>query len=285
MNAVTTVLSLLAALARLLAFVAANPSLSPEVTQNVVSVSQKAIVLAQRTLAPAPSTLHQSVVNDNFRIKPKPLYDLYTLERTINAMINDERKHQGLTELELDETLSRVARNHSDDQAATNRVTTDIQKPCAYPMIRHEGLTAAGFDLGERLDTAAVKFRRAAENIAILSTAKNFVYRAPAPITCPDPGVQDVPKTGTKEAKKALILANIARAEAALATVPDVRWVNRDWYDLDTIARRAVAGWIESEGHRTNILNANYRQTGIGAAEVNGYIIITQIFLEPARAF
>jgi uncharacterized protein YkwD len=281
MNAVTSTLSLLAALAKLLAFVAANPSLPPEITSNAVAISQKAIVLAQNTLA--EQTLRNAAANGDFRIVPQPIYDLYTLERTIHAMINDERKQRGLTPLELDETLSRVARRHSEDQAATNRLTTDIQKPCAYPMIRHEGLTDAGFDLGERLDSAAVKFRRAAENIAVLSSAKNSVYRAPASITCPNLSPQEVPKTGTEQEKQAVVRANIARAQNVLATIPTVRWVNRDWYDLDTIARRAVTGWMESEGHRANILNEHYRQTGIGASEANGYIIITQLLLEPTQ--
>lgn len=282
MNAVTAALSLLAALSRLLAFIAANPSLSPEIKANAVSVSQKAIALAERTLA--QQSPQHTAASDDFRIVPKPIYDLYTLERTINAMINDEREQQNLDPLELDETLSGVARRHSEDQAATNRLTTDMQKPCSYPMIRHEGLTAAGFNLGERLDSASVRFRRAAENIAILSTAKNFVYRARVSVTCPNPGLEEIPKTGSEDERQAAVRANIARARAVLAAIPNVRWVNREWYDLDTIARRAVTGWMESAGHRANILNPHYRQTGIGAAEVNEYVIITQVFLEPVKA-
>lgn len=280
MNAIDTVLALLAALANLLTIVAQNPGVSEDMRLRAVTLANNAIVVASRTLE--RETLSRQNDQD-FRIRPKPIYDLYTLERTINAMINDERKSLGLERLELDETLSGVARRHSEDQTATNRLTTDIQKPCAYPMIRHEGLTAAGFDLGERLDSASVKFRRAAENIVILSTAKNFVYCASASINCPDPGLQDMPKTGNQQERIAVVRANVARAQAVLAAIPTARWVNRDWYDLETVARRAVAGWMESEGHRVNILNEHYRQTGIGVSEVNEYIIITQVFLEPTR--
>ena len=47
-------------------------------------------------------------------------------------------------------------------------------------------------------------------------------------------------------------------------------------------ARRAAAGWMESEGHRANILTPGYRRTGVGVAvDDEGKVYITQVFLEP----
>jgi uncharacterized protein YkwD len=291
MATIETTLALLSAISQLLTFIIANPGIPPEVRANAIRLAEQSIALAQETavryqtpprqpaVPPAPPPTHQN----HFRVFEKPVYDLSLLEQITHAMVNEERQRQGLAALELNAALSQVARLHSQDQAQTNRRTSDLQKPCAYPMIRHEGLTDAGFDLGTRLDTARILFRRAAENIALLSTAKNSIYRAPAPIVCPDPKLQEVPRTGPADARKAIIRENISRAEATLALVPTVTWINREWHGLESIARRATIGWIESEGHRANILNPHYIQTGIGVAEVGKYVIITQVFLEPPR--
>jgi uncharacterized protein YkwD len=279
-NTIANLLLLLEALTKLLSLLAKNPTLPPEVKANAIRFSQEGIKLAQEAVANFELNTRSQ---EHFRIVPKPLYDLYSLERTINTLINEERKKQGLKPLELDETLSRVARRHSEDQASTNYLTTDMQKPCSYPMIRHEGLTSAGFTLADRLDSANVRFRRAAENIVILPTAKNLIYRAPASIICPNITLQPIPKVGSEEEKQKVVRANIAATANVLATIPTVEWINREWEDLDTISKRAVTGWMESDGHRANILNGYYQLTGIGAAEVNKYIIITQIFVEPVR--
>lgn len=275
MSVIQTALALLAALAKLLSFLTANPDLPADVRENAIVLSQQAILAASQTLGQVRNGAPEYVVLS------KPIYDLYSLERSINAAINIERTKAGLAALALNDDLSRIARRHSEDQASTNRLTTDIRKPCAYPMIRHEGLTAAGFDLGERLDSASVRFRRAAENIALVSSAKNFIYRAATDFACPDFNLAPVPEGAAESVKIATVRANITTAAATLAQVPTVEWVNREWQDMDTLTRRAVTGWIESEGHRVNILNANYTETGIGIAEANEYVVITQIFLQP----
>jgi len=42
----------------------------------------------------------------------------------------------------------------------------------------------------------------------------------------------------------------------------------------------AVKGWMKSPTHRQNILDKNWTATGIGIAEANGEIYITQVFIE-----
>lgn len=43
----------------------------------------------------------------------------------------------------------------------------------------------------------------------------------------------------------------------------------------------AVKGWMNSPGHRQNILDENYNQTGIGIAKASdGTIFVTQVFLQ-----
>lgn len=281
---------LLEAIAQLLAFVAANPGISPEMRENALRLADRGVTLAQEAvvahqqrggeLSPPADRVPQG---SQLRIVPKPEYDLRLLERRIHSLINDERSRLLLRPLELDETVSRVARAHSEDQAVTNRLTTSMQKPCVYPIIRHEGLTEAGIDLAERLDFRRILFRRAGENIAALSTAKNFMYRAPIAVICPSAPIQKIPPNAVSAEARRIVLENIRSAEAALLRVAEVEWINQEWHGLETIALRAVTGWIESPGHYANIANEHFTRTGIGAAEVNRYIIITQVFVEPSR--
>jgi uncharacterized protein YkwD len=48
-------------------------------------------------------------------------------------------------------------------------------------------------------------------------------------------------------------------------------------------AKAAVEGWMKSPGHRKNILDPDYTQSGIGVAIRNGTAYATQVFFGPAR--
>lgn len=52
-----------------------------------------------------------------------------------------------------------------------------------------------------------------------------------------------------------------------------------DWNSPEHIAETTVSGWMNSPGHRQNILQKSYSRTGLGATIApNGQILITQIF-------
>ena len=51
----------------------------------------------------------------------------------------------------------------------------------------------------------------------------------------------------------------------------------------EQFAREAVEGWMESPGHRKNILNPRYDSSGIGVAMVGGQAFATQVFRGPPR--
>lgn len=44
------------------------------------------------------------------------------------------------------------------------------------------------------------------------------------------------------------------------------------------IAKGLVRGWLKSPGHRANLLNPEFRRTGIGITVRKGYVYATQIF-------
>jgi uncharacterized protein YkwD len=50
----------------------------------------------------------------------------------------------------------------------------------------------------------------------------------------------------------------------------------------DTPAAQAVRDWMDSPGHRRNILNDRFRTTGVGlAVSDDGHYYFTQLFLVP----
>jgi uncharacterized protein YkwD len=55
-------------------------------------------------------------------------------------------------------------------------------------------------------------------------------------------------------------------------------------YDVNGFAQKAVSGWMNSSGHRKNILNPKFTHTGIGIAAIardnKGYMYATQVFIK-----
>ena len=50
------------------------------------------------------------------------------------------------------------------------------------------------------------------------------------------------------------------------------------YYGVDTVATESVDGWMESSGHRENILTQYFKSEGIGVAKSGGEIYVTQNF-------
>jgi len=51
-----------------------------------------------------------------------------------------------------------------------------------------------------------------------------------------------------------------------------------DWNTLEDVARQSVDGWMRSPGHRENILEPAYDQTGVGVAISAEHVYLTQLF-------
>jgi uncharacterized protein YkwD len=55
--------------------------------------------------------------------------------------------------------------------------------------------------------------------------------------------------------------------------------VSYDWYTLDQIAHKTVQGWMNSPGHRKNILTPHWQNEGIGISVApDGAVYFTQNF-------
>lgn len=221
--------------------------------------------------------------NGQYRIYAKPAYDIPKAQRRLQDFINEERLKAGLVPLSWHDGLAEVARLHSQEQAQDNSMITTTKKPCSYPYIRHEGFTK-GFNVGDRLKTAGISFRVAGENIAAFSVSKNFVYKyssSEGPANCPDfPPYSKAPAGESIEQAKTRVQNDIAALTSFINSVREVEWVNKEWLTTDEIAQEIVAGWMASEGHRKNILDARFVDGGIGIAEVNDYFVATHVMMK-----
>jgi uncharacterized protein YkwD len=54
-------------------------------------------------------------------------------------------------------------------------------------------------------------------------------------------------------------------------------------FNPEAFAKTAVQGWLDSPGHRANILSPDFDRSGIGVARRGGYTYATQVFMGPAR--
>ena len=215
-----------------------------------------------------------------FALLPRPNYDFNTLALSVHNLVNQKRRDAGLGELMWDETIAKIAIEHGIDQARDNVETTNPDLFCQYPLIRHEGFSF-GFTLGDRLRARNASFRSAAENLAIIPLTKNLIFQHPQnnpPPSCP---VVDAvkPINDSQEAKTSAHQETLTASLQAVQGLQPINWVNREWKTTDELAKSAVNGWMNSEGHRRNILAPTLNFGGVGITEVNNHIILVHKFM------
>ncbi len=221
--------------------------------------------------------------------------DLRQLEFYIMELVNHERLNAGEKALKWNSDLANVAREHSANLAAENDGFTGYDRSCDYPIIHHEGRDFGPYNADRLAERGVHYYSRAGENIALVSAASITVRaREDDPVLaeldeCPGErelldnnfrsaldGFEDVGDKIGLIAKETALRENLYRGRSTV-TVADT-----EWFSELAIARDTVKGWMDSPGHRENILTADYDETGVGAAYVNGYVITTQSFITRA---
>ena len=215
-----------------------------------------------------------------YSLQTKPGYDFKSLAKAIQNLINDKRDEFRLGPIYWDDELAFVAEEHSSDQAKDNLELTKSVAVCHYPMIRHEGFTILGYSLKERFLSRNIKYKYGGENIAMIPVSKNLFYLHPANeplVKCID-APKFLPGDGTVEERTNLFRVVFNGSLEAVKNLESVNWVNREWWSEKELAEMAVDGWMNSPGHRENILRKEFTLGGVGIATVNDYIIITHNF-------
>jgi len=215
-----------------------------------------------------------------FALLPRPAYDFNALALSVHSLVNQRRREAGLNEIMWDGNLAKISIEHGIDQARDNIETTNPNLLCQYPLIRHEGFSF-GFTLGERLSARNAVFRSAAENLAIMPLTKNLIHRHPRdnpPPPCPVVTVIE-PINDSQEAKTNAHRETLRLSLQAIQGLRPANWVNIEWKAMDELAKSAVNGWMNSEGHRRNILTPTLNFGGVGIVEVNNHIILVHKFI------
>jgi uncharacterized protein YkwD len=217
----------------------------------------------------------------NYELSPKPFYDLKRLAKEVQDLVNKKRAEFGLNQLYWDDELASVAEEHSLDQTKDNIELTNLSTPCHYPIIRHEGFTHLGYSLKDRYNSRNIKYIYGGENIAMLPTSKELLYmhRTSEPLIECKKVAKFLPGQGTEEVRTALFRSVFSNSLEAAREVSPVDWVNRKWRTYSELAELTVDGWMNSPGHKDNILRKEYTVAGMGIASVNDYLIITHNFV------
>lgn len=203
--------------------------------------------------------------------------DIEKLSKNIHEKINQIRRKEGLQELLWNDSLSEVALLHSKDQAQDNIKLTDPKILCHYPTIRHEGFTN-GYLIRDRVERAKITFRSVGENIAMVPALKTRSYslaiNADAP-KCPVSENSIAEKITSEESYK----KDLKKLEEKALSIKQVDFIKEERYTMDEVVSLVVEGWMNSSGHRENILFPEYTHGGIGVVKVNDYYIITHDFV------
>lgn len=225
-----------------------------------------------------------------------PSFFLFDLEQDLHKLINKERRDRGIKELVWSDDLAKVARRHSSDLARENENFTGFGLSCDYPLIHHEGFNFGIYN-SERLASEKIYyFSKAGENIALLSGVSHIisfwegdnieqeVERCQDVRSVWDKDIKDILDGDISEDEKLKILkSEIQKREIEFKKSKPVNIVDSVWTTKDILAQRTVEGWMNSPGHRKNILTEDFNESGMGVAYVNGYFISTQVFIERAE--
>jgi len=219
--------------------------------------------------------------------------NISSFEKILFDLVNKERTKINLNALIFNEELAQVAREHSFNLARENENFSGKEKACDFPMIHHEGLDF-GLYSSDRLRNRNINyFSMSGENIALMSSSVyNVTYSFDDPIrfeleACAGKREEldqkfkaELENLETEEEKKNFIYLEIEKRKEIYDNTGDINFNNAYWKNEKILAWETVDGWMNSPGHKANIVNENFNQSGIGVVFVNGYAISTQVFIK-----
>lgn len=220
-------------------------------------------------------------------------YSASDLELKMFEAVNQERISNNKKPLVWNSELAAVAREHSQNLADEDEPFTQEGKTCDYPIIHHEGLVFGDYNANRLNNRGLYYFSMSGENIALVpavSTVVSFAYNDPARAkfdTCVERReVMDVsfksrldgePEIGKKlEIIKAEDKMRLQKFSEELA----IHIEQQRWHSSEEVVSETVQGWMNSPGHKANILEENFDEGGMGIAKVGGYLISTQVFIK-----
>lgn len=220
-------------------------------------------------------------------------YSSSDLELKIFAAVNQERINNGLKALVWNSDLAKVAREHSQNLATEDSAFTGDGKTCDFPIIHHEGLDFGDYS-SDRLNNRNISyFSAAAENIALMPMVETTVTFREG-----DPAEELLDSCATRRSvmdknfkssldaetdisqKKEIIKKELNTRTQSYAAEKFVQIDSQNWRSIEEVSAETVNGWMNSPGHRANILTSEFDEAGMGVATVGSYVIATQVFIK-----
>lgn len=209
----------------------------------------------------------------------RPRIDITALELEIHSLVNQEREKEGLEPLEWNGEVADSARRHSQDMADENIRITDTFSKCQIPPLIHDEGFVFGKWPADRLEHSGVNYyNNSGENLAgypLFEIIRYMTYyEPPCDIELPD-NYSEMDSFEQVTAGLAAMEATVL--EAGKYSVTDITEIV--WKDREGIAGDIVSDWMDPGVQRENILDGFYNEAGVGVAEVNDMIIVTQVFI------
>ncbi len=196
-----------------------------------------------------------SSFNSNWNEKPR--ISIPTTEQTIHILTNQERYNESrrtgknIPQLEWDADLANIARGHSRDMSENN-FTGHVNKRGMNPKARAD---AYGYNHKKVIEK---RRKRKDGNVVITIITRSGIG-------------ENIHSTPTYRYCDILPVSTNGKVS---------KRYHFDWKNQDSIASEAVEGWMNSPGHRKNILNPGYSKEGIGAflSYEKNRVLVTQNF-------
>jgi len=196
----------------------------------------------------------------------------FKMEQSIFSKVNNERVSENLSSLIWNDAVAAVAREHSENLAKENEPLTERDLLCYVPFAHHEG-----FDFGlyhpDRLENYSIYYySHSGENIFL---ASSWVSRKTFDAETEDCDISMFSQPSGLENVQQELDKRLEYTE----TVPRVNWLFT-YANSGEIEDSVVDGWMDSPGHRENILDSRYSESGIGIATSNDFYFVTQVFIQ-----
>lgn len=200
---------------------------------------------------------------------------LSDIERDLFDRVNEKRLENDLEPLVWNEELLPVARLHSLALAKENLPLTEPALFCKRPFIHHEGFDFGLYAIDRLRNWSIFYFSSTGENLFIAPTfGEALTYDSGQ--ACPD----DLDTIGAEEEELEKIRNDYLERLEFIKNATRVSWESVEWKPADEIEDQIVEGWMDSPGHRMNILHEPFDESAIGIAQVNDYLVVTQLFIE-----
>lgn len=220
-------------------------------------------------------------------------YSASDLELKMFEAVNKERISYNKKALVWNSELAAVAREHSQNLAEENEPFVQEAMTCDYPTIHHEGLVFGNY-VPDRLKNRGVYyFSMSGENIALMSAVSTTFSISisdgkEALVNSCEKRREDMDvaletrldQADLVEAKIIVIEDDVKLRIEKFSQEQVITIKEQRWHSSEEMVSDTVQGWMNSPGHRASILEEEFDESGMGIANVGGYLISTQVFIK-----